>query len=143
MADFLSDQQKNTAAVPKVFNPIADTNGRVRTSYAKFTSGEVLAQNDRILLFKLPAGARVIRWASRNEAFGASVVLDIGTDDNGDLIADGVDVAAAGSDEGLSLSWEVLAGATGGVEVPIYATLAGANPADNADLEVLVLWTLD
>lgn len=142
MADFKSDQRKAIDAVPMEFIKIADTNGRVRTSYAKFTSGEVLAQNDRILLFKLPAGCRVIQWASRSEAFGASVVMDLGTDATPARIADNVDIAAAGVDSGFSLSWDILPG-QGGSEVSIYATLAGANPADNADLEVLVTWVLD
>jgi hypothetical protein len=52
---------------------------------------------------------------------------------------DGNSIASAGVISAPSLTWEPLDGNT---PVRIYATLAGANPADDVDLEVLIEWTL-
>jgi len=136
MADFNSTQAARQSATPPEFTPVYDANFKVqgKRGVLPASHGNTLAQNDRIKLFdtKLEADARPLFLKISNGAFGASVVLDIGTTANPNAIVDGLDISAASTGQ-LVVSLQVDAF---GSAQDIYATLAGANPADNVGLDV-------
>jgi hypothetical protein len=142
MADFNSDQwaQRLSVAFPGEIGAAQDYNGRVRTAYAKFTGGvSTLAQNDRIRLFEIPGGARVVGVKTRHGAFGFSVTLAIGTTASAAKYLAATSIAAAGTINAVPATFTP---ESGNQPVTLYATLGGANPADDQDLEVLVEYVL-
>ena len=87
------------------------------------------AANDTANLFVVPAGYRAVPnlWHIDCEALGTTATLDIGTTDDADCIADGVDVHAAMSVHAAShrgVEW--LAPATTTKATTFIATLASA-----------------
>lgn len=146
MADFNSVQYGKRGSLvraPDFLSPI-ELSGRIRMAYADYVDNNVLAQNDRVLLFDLPAGARPLFYIVWHGAFGASTTLDIGygaldaATEN--AFASALDVAAAGVKFG--------AVPTGGqAPLPSDVTVAiqfeGANPSDTADISVMLAFAID
>jgi hypothetical protein len=132
----------SVTAAQTLVNP-TEFGGRVRIAYAKLAaSGQTLAQNDRVKLFDLPKGARPLLLRTKYGAFGASVTLDIGYGaldaSTENVWESALDISAAGS----TLGW-VDDDTPLTADVTAYAQLEGANPADDKDLEVWLLWALD
>lgn len=110
--------------------------GEVRVAYAKWDSDDGSLDNgDTVNLFRLPSGARILSVGAVFGAFGSSVVLDVGTGGTADLFAADVDVSGAGTYLAASDSLDALSDDT-----LLIATLSGADPADDADLEVFVTY---
>lgn len=136
--------------------------GRVRIAYGQFqadrdVSGGAAAQNDNVRMVTIPKGARLVGGTVKHGAFGASVTLDIGlrgadlsgylsadgstTADDPDGVATNVDISAAGSfdlfEELGFLYFETEK------ETELMFLFEGANPADNVQAEVSVLYVVD
>jgi hypothetical protein len=146
MADFNTTQfakRGSLVRAPEFLVP-SEISGELRVAYADYTTDQVLAQNDRIVLFELPKGARVLFYIVWHGAFGASTTLDIGygaldaTTEN--AFASALDVAAAAVKFG--------AVPTGG-QVPltadqiVYAQFEAANPSDTADISIALVYVID
>lgn len=136
MATISSEQFTKTEATPPGKLKPSEFGGEVRVAYAKHNSEDgPLADGDDIRLFRLPEGARVLTVGAVFGAFGSSVVLDVGTSSNADLFAADVDVSSAGTyleaaEDVGELNDDTL----------VFATLSGANPADDKDLQVFVTY---
>ncbi|NBB92344.1 MAG: hypothetical protein GVY32_04150 [Gammaproteobacteria bacterium] len=129
-------QYAKTQATPVSKLQPNEFGGEIRVAYAKWDSDNgALGNGDTVNLFRLPKGSRVLAVGAVFEAFGSSVVLDVGTGGTADLFAADVDVSTAGSYHEASDSLEALSDDT-----LLIATLSGADPADNADLEVFVYY---
>lgn len=146
MADFPSDQYAGKGSLTQApdFLVPSELSGEVRIAYADYTTDNVNAQNDRVILFDLPAGARVIAYAVWHGAFGASVTLDIGygaldaATEN--AFANALDVAAAGVKFGAVPTGGQLPLAT---DVTVAAQWEGGNPSDTANMSIALLYVID
>jgi hypothetical protein len=146
MAEFLSRQATNLASRIKV--PPTDY-GKVQVAVATTPAVAAWAQNDTFVTgIRIPAGSRILRTGrASHSAFGSSVTMDVGiraldgTVVDVDGIADGLNVASAGASamENGSLFASGVAYVTD-QEVEVYVTFLGANPTDNAQLELEVHW---
>ena len=139
---------------------LATTGGKIRAGSSGGLHASVItgpdvaawAQNDtcgnRDII---PAGSRILGAFVSNAAMGASVTLDVGLrawTENGTgaaVDADGIVAALAVASAGSVFNASgalVAAGAEYVTSVPTepYFTLAGANPTDDADIRVTVLY---
>jgi hypothetical protein len=146
MADFNSTQYAKKGSLVRApdFLVPSELSGELRVAYADYTTDQVLSQNDRIILFDLPRGARPLFYAVWHGAFGASVTLDIGygaldaATEN--AFASALDVSAAGV--------KFAPVPTGG-QVPLTADVTvaiqfeGGNPSDTADISVAIYYVFD
>lgn len=140
MADFNSTQYAAafpSTGVAEYLRP-DEIHGRTRVAYASYTGTNTLAQDDRIVLFKLPLLARPLFVEYTNGAFGASVTLALGDGTDADLFLTATSVATAGSGVVATASHARLT-----AETTVYATLGGANPADDQDLSVSLFYAVD
>lgn len=121
--------------------------GRIRTAQFKTPAVAAWVANDIWVICKIPKGCRILPQAQiDHEAFGATVVMDVGIRSvatgaviDVDKYADGVDIAAAGTKllkPPLTADWgyETLE------EVELYATLLVGNPTDNAQAIATIEW---
>lgn len=142
---------------------VSNAGGRVRSWTDARSEATAWAQNDTLVLARLPSNAVVLPTTLvKFEALGTSVTMDIGiynqagksdiTDDP-DALAVGVDVSGAGSlnlfdgianDQIGKPLWE-LAGLSSdpGVEFDIKAALLDANPTDDAAIAWCVQYMVD
>lgn len=146
MPDFNSTQYARKGSLTRApdFLVPSELSGEIRVAYAEYTADNVNAQNDRIILFDLPAGARPLFYSIWHGAFGASVTLDLGYGaldaSTENAFASALNVAAAGV---------IFAPVALGGQVPlptnvvVSAQFEGANPSDTADLFVALYYVLD
>lgn len=142
---------------------VSNSGGRVRTVVDARSAATAWAENDTVLLARLPSNA-VILPTSRiiHEAFGSSVTADVGiknqtgkTDITNDpnALADGQDISSAGSFNvfaGVAVDligqplWQIAgASADPGVEFDIYLSLVDANPTDDAAIGWCLQYVVD
>ena len=130
----------------------AASNGKTSVSIITGPTTAAWAQNDTCgNRVRIPAGSRMIGAYVSNAACGTSVTMDVGlrtftTDGTGtvvdvDALVDGLDVSSAQSTFNASGS-AVAAGAEDvtTVDTEAYFTLLSANPTDDADIRVTVLY---
>ncbi len=111
--------------------------GEVRVLYALWldTAAQLLAQNDLINLFVLPAGAKPLAMSTIFGAHGASVTLDIGWSGDEDALETGLDISSAGVtaldvvDDSTAVTADKI----------VQAAFKDANPDESIQLEV-TLW---
>jgi len=99
--------------------------------------GVAWAARDKIKLFRLPANAIVMLLSLRNEAFGSGVSVDIGSDDDGDMLVDGHSVASAGQQLQVPHKFEKVGGSG-----DITLTFSNHNPTDDARIHVGVQYVI-
>ena len=152
MAEILSREATAIAASSSGYKMKAASSGKVRASVITGPNIAAWAQNDTCgNRDRIPAGSRMIGAFVSNGACGASVTMDVGlrewkADGAGavvdvDGLVDGLDVSSAQSTFNASGS-AVAAGAEYVTSVPTepYFTLLSANPTDDADIRVTVLY---
>jgi hypothetical protein len=128
-----------TVPVPETFLGTGDIHGRVRQCYGKLAaSGQTLAQNDTVQFFEVPAGARILGFIIVAGALGTSVTLALGDGTDADRFVAAYSVAAATANYKPSLDLALTTART-----VVTATLAGANPADDQDIEVVCQYVTD
>jgi hypothetical protein len=149
MAEISSRQATSIATLGKMRPGSADG---IRASVITGPDVAAWAQNDTCgNRDRIPAGSRVIGAFVSNAAMGSSVTLDVGlrtwtADGTGTAVdADGIVAALAVSSASSVFSGSgalVAAGAEyiTAVDTEPYFTLTGANPTDDADIRVTVLW---
>lgn len=144
MTEITSLEAAKVAAGTKLHN--SEALGRVHVLTICSPATAAWAQDDTIASpVSLPAGTRVLGVTVHHEAMGSSVTMDVGLrqtdgtviDANG--IADGIDVASAGVTE--AANGELVTVGTNtiyttAVESVVYATLADANPTDDAQFRI-------
>lgn len=147
MAEFDSRQLTNAEATPRVKAGPFD-HGQISVRVATTPATAAWAQNDTWNTgIVIPKGSRILRSGRLSHAaFGSSVTCDVGirAADDGtvidvDGIADGLDIAAAGTkdmDNGSRFAAGVAYTTTEDVEV--YVSLLSANPTDDAQAEIEV-----
>lgn len=125
-------------------NNVRDWGGRVRMAYWSVPAIVGLAQDDTVLLTKLPAKARVLEGRIEFGAYGASVTLDIGV--KSPLVVDkylnGADISAAGeldiaNDRALNMGQVTTAAED------VIATFLDANPSDVVTMSGWLLYVID
>jgi hypothetical protein len=152
MAEQTSREAARIASAAAGYKMRAASSGKVRASVITGADVVAWAQNDtcgnRDII---PAGSRMIGAFVSNGALGASVTMDVGLrawtkDGTGavvdvDGLVDGLDVSAAQSTFNASGSM-VAGGGDSVTTVPTepYFTLLGANPTDDVDVRVTVLY---
>jgi hypothetical protein len=141
MATVNSDQFANTVAVPQINLDPRDLKGRLRVAYATWTTSSP-AQNDRVNLFTLPAGARILTGKAAFEAMGAGAKLDVGVLALITKYANTVDVAAAGQAD-FANTIALLVGDILASDTIIQARMAGAAWANGAKAAVQMFWVID
>lgn len=145
MVEIVSRQAANVAAGTKLKNH--EALGRLHSLLISSPATAAWAQNDTIASpVLLPAGTRITGLGKVfHEAFGASVVLDIGLRDKDgtvidvDGIADGLDISGAGitdANNGELVDENAPQGYVTTVPAYVYASLLGANPTDDAQLKI-------
>ncbi|WP_299444696.1 hypothetical protein [uncultured Rhodospira sp.] len=128
-----------TVPAPETFLAPSDIHGRVRLCYGKLEGGEqTLAEDDTVQFFELPAGARPLGFIINTGAMGSSVTLSLGDGTTADRFVTAYSVAAATNSVKASEDMSVLT-----ADTVLTATLAGANPADDKDIEVVALYATD
>lgn len=106
-----------------------------RFKIASTDAATAWAQNDTINVCKLPKGARVLSVRITNAALGTSVTLAVtGNDGSARTFVSAYSVTSAGY-QAFKGSEYIAALA---VDTDIVATLAGANPTDNAAITFVV-----
>lgn len=152
MAEQTSREATLLASSAAGYKMRAASSGKVRASVITGPTTVTWAQNDtcgnRDII---PAGSRMIGAFVSNGACGASVTMDVGLrawTSNGtgavvdvDALVDGLDVSAAQSTF-VATGSAVAAGAEDVTSVPTepYFSLLSANPTDDADIRVTVLY---
>jgi hypothetical protein len=152
MAEQTSREATAIAASSSGYKMKAASSGKVRASVITGPTTVAWAQNDTCgNRDRIPAGSRMIGAFVSNGACGASVTMDVGlrtwtADGTGtvvdvDALVDGLDVSGAQSTFQASGS-AVAAGAEDVTTVATepYFSLLGANPTDDADIRVTVLY---
>lgn len=153
MAEQTSREATAIASSSNGYKMRAASSGKVRASVITGPDTVTWAQDDTCgNRDRIPAGSRMIGAFVSNGACGASVTMDVGlrawkADGTGavvdvDGLVDGLDVSSAQSTFNASGSM-VAAGTDGGVttqDTEPYFTLLSANPTDNADIRVTVLY---
>lgn len=152
MADVASREASRLSSSTYGFKMQAASSGKVRASVITGPDTVAWAQNDTCgNRDMIPAGSRMIGAFVSNGALGSSVTMDVGLrawtpDGTGavvdvDALVDGLDVSGAQSTFNASGS-AVAAGAEDVTTVPTepYFSLLSANPTDNADVRVTVLY---
>lgn len=143
MPEFDSRQIAALAANPSAKASPFD-HGKVMALIATTPATAAWAQDDTFEIGTIPRGSRILRDCMvRHAAMGASVTLTVGTRSvNGTVIdADGIfasaSVASASAGTLLNTGAQMLQ-ANGFVtteDTVLYATLGGANPTDDAQME--------
>jgi hypothetical protein len=142
MAEINSRQITGLTTSPKTkVAPYDDA--QIRVFVATTPAAAAWAQNDTFKICDVPKGTRILSSSKvKHGAFGASVTMDVGTRQTSDgtvLDADGLaaalNVAAAGTKEISGGAQLQPAGFICTVDTTIYATLAAANPTDDAQAE--------
>jgi len=152
MADIESREATLLASSSAGYKMRAASSGKVRASVITGPTTAAWAQNDTCgNRDAIPAGSRLIGAFVSNAACGSSVTMDVGlrkwtVDGTGevvdvDALVDGLDVSSAQSTFAASGS-AVAAGAENVTTVVTepYFSLLSANPTDDADIRVTVLY---
>jgi len=158
MPELVSLEAAKVAAGSKLNNN--EALGRLQVISLSSPAAAAWAQDDTLASpVDIPVGSRIVGYKVRNEAFGASVVLDIGlraslsvdaaqTVIDVDGIADGIDISAAAENDDCSGAAGVLVDVgtntiyrTAQVS-NVYATFAGADPTDDAQIRIDVIVAL-
>jgi len=150
------------AAVQSLID-VSNAGGRVRTWVDARSAATAWAENDLLLLARLPSNAVILPTSQINhEALGATVTADIGiynqtgkSDITNDpnALSDGNDVSSAGTFQfftGIAVDqigkplWELAGLSTDpGVEFDIKLVLVDANPTDDAAIGWCIHYTVD
>lgn len=158
MPEIVSLEAAKVAAGTKLRND--ESLGRLHVVTISSPATAAWAQNDTIASpVDLPVGSRIYSYRVQHEAMGTSVTMDIGlrasplvdsaqTPIDADGIAAAADVAAAGTASDLDSTTGVFV-AVGTNTIyrttqvsNIYATLASANPTDDAQFRIDVVVAL-
>lgn len=118
--------------------------GRVRVAWFESKDSYDAASGDRVRLAKLPDGARVLGGRVDFGAFGTSVTLDIGDDDDDDRYISAHDVSSAGQTDfantvALGMGHKV----SGSGQTTVWAKLEGADPAADKQLDGYIYYVQD
>lgn len=152
MAEITSRQAARIAASSSGYKMGAASANGLRSSVITGPDVAAWAQNDTCgNRDRIPAGSRILGALVSNAAMGASVTLDVGlrawtADGTGAAVdADGIVAALAVSSAASVFNGSGALVAAGvesvtAVDTEPYFTLAGANPTDDADIRVTVLW---
>lgn len=118
------------------YNP-GEYNGHVKTLYDEHVfEADVNAQNDTILIGKLPVGARVVGGGVRAESMGTTGIFDLGVTGDANGIVDGAD---AGGQAAVKLaSTESYVGTKVAVETDVFLTIDEAT--DDAATKKVAAW---
>lgn len=122
----------------------SEARGKVRVMVFDRTGTQVIAQNDLVVLGRLPKGYRVLGGRLTRSAHGAAVTLDIGTytmDVNGNLTVvtenaflSALDISAAGEADFANTATLGFLGAASTAEHVIAGKYEGGNPTDDATI---------
>ena len=152
MAEIVSRQAARIVASASGYKMGAASANGMRASVITGPDTAAWAQNDTCgNRDRIPAGSRILGALVSCAAMGASVTLDVGLrawkeDGTGAAVdADGIVTALAVSSATSAYNASGALVASGvesvtTVDTEPYFTLAGANPTDDADIRVTVLW---
>lgn len=143
MAEFDSRQITALAANPSVkANPY--DHGKVLCLIGTTPAAAAWAQDDTFEIGTIPKGSRILRKSLvRHAAMGASVTLIVGTrgtdgtviDADGIFASASVSSASAGTLLNTGAQMTQANGYVTTADTVVYATLGGANPTDDAQME--------
>lgn len=151
MAEQTSRQATRIAASANGYKMLPADNGVVRATQITAPDTIVWAQNDTMgNRARIPKGAKLLGAFVCNAPLGASVTMDVGvrawtSDGTGAAIdADGIVAAldVSGAIAGFYSTGNMVdvGDETLSADAEPYFTLAGANPTDNVDVKVTVLY---
>lgn len=140
MATLYGDNSQLRNNTPQDMVKVCDLGGRLRVSYDTWTADA--AQNDVIVLGRVPKGARIHYAMIKHTAMGTSVTAEIGylgaSLNQNDAIATGYNIAAAGTSTFIS----PISSTTLTEDVDIVVTLESANP-DSGTIQLIVAYSVD
>jgi hypothetical protein len=141
VADNYAGEVTNTAS--RIAASLVDAHLKVAKAIYSFVGTEAAAE--KVKLFDLPAGARVVPELSRVRRRvdpATTLTVDIGTLANPDLYCDGLDAGAVGTGEFTS-GLQLTAPETLTAKTTVYMTFATlATPSATGEIEILAVYEL-
>lgn len=137
--------------------PNGDVGGRVRSLYAEYDLGDdaaVLSSGDKVYMFKIPKGARVIGGFLSSDDLGNTITVEVGWEASADGVEsadtdgffNGLDLNSAADTFGMYLeapSANLGLGKRFNAEVDVIITAEATGTATDGTIKLNILYVVD
>jgi hypothetical protein len=149
MADLNAKNYQLIQNNPSEALPKGELNGKIKTMYDEITLSAELSVNDEILLYNLPAGARVVEALISGPSLGTTGIISLGHKANNEDAEDDDAFIASADMGGQAVKENIPAGAAGllkkfASETQIFAKCSEASDAGSGQkIQFLISFVVD